>query len=209
MGRLPKSLKVVYLHSVSNETHHKFVRFTCDPGSRSGDLSRSYFIMRIRNRSQKTPFENVKLFSRHLEECKDMSCFGIRKTAQIPLWALQIWYFFQMMHFFWQRVHGIESRGDVPRNVLEIISYRNIKWHGTANRISETISEENCQRFRISQFSWVDMHSNILKTVGKWWGILEWRILHVITRSIVKMMYEPCFTQIHSQREEMQLSNFL
>ncbi len=61
-----------------------------------------------------------------------MSGFGIRKTAQIPLGVMQIWYFFQMMHFFCPRVYGIESWGNfklssVPSNVLEMISYQNIK----------------------------------------------------------------------------------
>ena len=32
-----------------------------------------------------------------------------------------------------------------------------------ANQISETMSREYCQTFRISQFSWIDLHSNILK----------------------------------------------
>ncbi len=32
-----------YLHSVSKETHHKFIGFPCDPGSRSGDSGRVVF----------------------------------------------------------------------------------------------------------------------------------------------------------------------
>ena len=47
------------------------------------------------------------------------------------------------------------------------------------------------------------------KTVGKRWGILERGLLHVITRSIGEMMYETSFTKLHSQKKEMQLSNFL
>ncbi len=71
----------------------------------------SYFITIIWNRSQKTPFKNVKRFPRYLEKSKGMLCFGIRKTAQIPLGVMQIWYFFKTLHFFWPRVHGIESCG--------------------------------------------------------------------------------------------------
>ncbi len=73
----------------------------------------SYFIMRIWNRSKKTPFKNVKRFSGYLENSKGMSCFGIRKTAQIPLGVMQIWYFFQTMHFFFPRVYGTKSWGDL------------------------------------------------------------------------------------------------
>ncbi len=40
-----------------------------------------------------------------------MSCFGIQKTAQIPLQLMQIWYYLQMMHIFWPRLYGIESLG--------------------------------------------------------------------------------------------------
>ena len=47
------------------------------------------------------------------------------------------------------------------------------------------------------------------KTVGKRWGILEWGLLHVITRSIAEMMYGPSFTKMHSQKKEIQLSNCL
>ena len=60
---------------------------------------------------KKTLFKNVKWFSWYLEKSKGMSCFGIRKTAQIPLQSMQIWYFFEMLHFFWPRVYGIESLG--------------------------------------------------------------------------------------------------
>ncbi len=77
---------------------------------------------------------------------------------------------------------------------------------GKASQISETMSWENCPISRISQFFWVDLH---FKTVRKRWGILEWGLLHVITRSIVEMMYETSFTKLHSQKKEMQLSNFL
>ncbi len=38
-----------------------------------------------------------------------MSFWAHDKTAQIPLQTMQTWYFFQMMHFSWSRVHGIES----------------------------------------------------------------------------------------------------
>ena len=59
-----------------------------------------------------------------------MSYFGIRKTAEIPLGAMQIWYFFKMMHFFWPRMHGIKYWcifyfSSVPNNmnnVLKMIS---------------------------------------------------------------------------------------
>ena len=44
-----------------------------------------------------------------------------------------------------------------------MISYQNIKWLGKDNNISETMLGKNCQTFRISQFSLVDMHSNILE----------------------------------------------
>ena len=84
-----------------------------------------------------------------------MLCFGIRITAQIPLRAMQIWYLFQMMHFFWPRVHGIESCaiflfGSVPNYVLKMISCKNIKLLEKANQIWETTSRENYQIFRIS-----------------------------------------------------------
>ena len=63
----------------------------------------------------------------------------------------------------------------VPSNVLKKISYKNIKWHGKNSQISETMSGENCPIFRISQFSWVELHSNILKLLknGKefWSGV--------------------------------------
>ncbi len=45
--------------------------------------------------------------------------------------------------------------------------------------------------------------------VRKWWGILEWVFLHLITRSIGEMMYEPSFTKLHSQKKEMQHFNSL
>ena len=47
------------------------------------------------------------------------------------------------------------------------------------------------------------------KTVGKRWGILKRGLLHIITRSIGEMMHEASFTKLHSQKKEMQLSNFL
>ena len=47
------------------------------------------------------------------------------------------------------------------------------------------------------------------KTVRKLGGILEWGLLHVITRSIAEMIDKPSFTKIHSHKKEMQLSNFL
>ncbi len=47
------------------------------------------------------------------------------------------------------------------------------------------------------------------KTMEKWWGFLEWGLLHFITRSIGEMMYETSFTKLHSQKKEMQLSNFM
>ena len=96
-----------------------------------------------------------------------MSCFGICKTAQIPVGVMPM-VFFQTMHFFLPRVYGIESWdifkfSSVPSNVLKMISHQNIKWLGNGNQSLETMSGENCQIFRISQFSWVDMHSNIFK----------------------------------------------
>ncbi len=69
----------------------------------------SYLMIGIWNRSQKTSFKNVKSFSRYLEKSNGMSCFGIRKTAQITLQSMQIWYLSQMLHFFWPRMHGIGS----------------------------------------------------------------------------------------------------
>ena len=41
---------------------------------------------------KKKTFKNVNRFSRYLEKSKGMSCFGICKTAQIPLGVMQIWY---------------------------------------------------------------------------------------------------------------------
>ena len=38
-----------------------------------------------------------------------MLCFGICKTATIPLQSRQIRYFSQMIHFIWPTVYGIES----------------------------------------------------------------------------------------------------
>ncbi len=97
-----------------------------------------------------------------------MSCFGIRKTAQITLQSMQIWYFSQMMHFFWPRVHGIGSLViflilQCSKKCFKKISCQNIKVLWKFSQFSETMSGENCQIFRISQFSWVDLHSNFLK----------------------------------------------
>ncbi len=47
------------------------------------------------------------------------------------------------------------------------------------------------------------------KTLRKWWGILELVLLHEITRSIGKMIYQPSVAKLHSQKKEMQLFNFL
>ncbi len=44
-----------------------------------------------------------------------------------------------------------------------MVSHQNIKWPGKANQIAETMSGKNCRICCISLFSWVDMHSNILK----------------------------------------------
>ena len=44
--------------------------------------------------------------------------------------------------------------------------------------------------------------SKHFKTVGKWWGILKWGLLHVITRCIAKMVYESSFTKLHSQKKK-------
>ncbi len=38
---------------------------------------------------------------------------------------------------------------------------------------------------------------------------MEWGLLHIITRGIAELMYEPSITKIHYQKKEMQLSNFL
>ena len=50
---------------------------------------------------------------------------------------------------------------------------------------------------------------NHCRTVGRRWGILEWGLLHVITRNLGQMMYKAKFTRLHSQKKEMQLSNVL
>ena len=70
------------------------------------------------------------------------------------------------------------------------------------------MSGENCLIFRISLFSWVDLHSNILNC-GKSVRNLGMGLLRVITRTIGQMMYEARFTKVHSHKKEMQLSNFL
>ena len=53
-----------------------------------------------------------------------MSFFGIRKTAQIPLQSMLIWYFFQMMRSFGQECMLLDTWvfyqfSDVPGNVLK------------------------------------------------------------------------------------------
>ncbi len=150
----------------------KYNRQRSEIQDKGQDPSKIIFYLVNLKQVAKNTIQNVKLFSRYLAKSKGMPCFGVRKTAQIQLWVMQICYFFQTMRFFWPKVHGIKSWGFFNSNVLEMISYQNIKWHETANQISETMSGENCQRFRISQFSWVNMHSNILncgKTVRNVW----------------------------------------
>ena len=39
------------------------------------------------------------------------------------------------------------------------------------------------------------------ESVGKWWGILEWGLVHVITSSISEMMNELISTKLHSQKK--------
>ncbi len=73
-----------------------------------------------------------------------------------------------MMHFFWPRKPGIESLGIISNSAVfqvrfKKIWYQNIKWLRKASHISETMSGENCPIFRISLFSRVDLHSDILK----------------------------------------------
>ncbi len=94
----PLVATLCYLHSVSKETHHEFLCFPSDPGSRSSDLGQVIFDHRNLKQVAKNPVQKcqmVPLIS------KGMSCFGIRKTAQIPLQSMEIWYFLQTMHFFW------------------------------------------------------------------------------------------------------------
>ena len=91
--------------------HHKFICFPWNPGSRSGDPGRVVFYHENLKQVAKTQFKNVKRFSQYLEKSKGMSCFGIRKTTQIPLGVMQIWYFFRTIHFFWPSMYGIESWG--------------------------------------------------------------------------------------------------
>ncbi len=67
------------------------------------------------------------------------------------------------------------------------------------------MSGENCLRSRIS----CHLELTCSQTVRKRWGILEWGLLHVITRNIGQMMYEARFTKLHSQKKEKQLSNVL
>ncbi len=94
-------------HSATIQMHHEFIGFLCNPGSKSSDPGRVMFDHGEKNRSQKIPYKNVKWFSWYLEKSKGMSCFGIRKTAiNLNLFS----FFFQVMHFFGPRVHGIESQ---------------------------------------------------------------------------------------------------
>ena len=100
-----------HIHSVSKEMHHEFISFPCDPGSRSDDPGRVIYDNGNLKQVAKNPFKNVKWFSRYLEKSKGMSCFGIRKTAQIPLQSMQIWYFFPNDAFSlaksaWYRILG-------------------------------------------------------------------------------------------------------
>ena len=92
--------------------HHEFIDFPCDLGSRSSAPGRVVFDHENLKRVANTLFkkhENVKLLSRYLEKSKGMSYFGILKAAQIPLQSMQIQYSLRTMHFFWPKVHGIES----------------------------------------------------------------------------------------------------
>ncbi len=57
---------------------------------------------------------------------------------------------------------GIFSQfSSLPSNVLQKVSYQNVKWLGEGNQISEIMLGEFCPRICISWFSWIDMHSNI------------------------------------------------
>ena len=62
--------------------------------------------MMLKILKNRTPLNGltIKIF------CK-MSFWAHDKTAQILLQSMQIWYFFQMMHFFWSRLYGIELLG--------------------------------------------------------------------------------------------------
>ncbi len=60
---------------------------------------------------QKTLLRYSSRVSRNPSLFEYMSFWAHDKTAQIPLQSMQTWYFFQMMHFVWSRVYGIESLG--------------------------------------------------------------------------------------------------
>ena len=173
-----------------------------------------YLTMRIWNRSQKTLFKNLKLFSQYLEKSKCMSYFEIRKTAQIPLHSMQIRYSLQTMHFFWPRVHDIESCSilqfwSVPSNVVKkgFASKHQMNWKSQPN-FGDHVREKlpNISYFTVC-LSWHALKH--FKSVRKRWGILKWDLLYEMTRSIGKMIYQHSFAKLHSQKKEMQLSNFL
>ena len=136
--------------------------------------------------------------------------FGICKTAQKPLGVMQIWYFFWNYIFLldkivWYWILGYF--GSAPSNVLKMISYQDIRWFGNANQNLETMSRDMMPDISYLTVFLSGHALKHFKTVGICWGILEWGLLHFITRSIAKIMYEPIFTEIHSQKQEMQHSN--
>ncbi len=54
-------ISLIQLHSVSKETHHKFIGFTCDPGSRSGDPSRVIFYHANLKQVAKNPIQKCQM----------------------------------------------------------------------------------------------------------------------------------------------------
>ena len=77
--------------------------------------------------------KNIKQFSGYLENSSCMSWNKNRKTAEIPLQSMPIWYLFQILCFSPTRLHNIESLdifyfASGPGNVLQKILVKQILW---------------------------------------------------------------------------------
>ncbi len=46
------------------------------------------------------------------------------------------------------------------------------------------------------------------KTARKRWGILKWGLLYEMSRSITKMIYQPSFAKVHSQKKKCNFPTF-